>query len=48
MSRHFNDLNSVFEFDALNDLWQLVLAVHVFAATLTSLNTMSLASFFNG
>ena len=26
MSRHFGDLNSVFEFDALNDLWQLVLA----------------------
>ena len=26
MSRHFNDLDSVFEFDALNDLWQLVLA----------------------
>ena len=25
MSRHFSDLDSVFEFDALNDLWQLVL-----------------------
>ena len=26
MSRHFSDLDSVFKFDALNDLWQLVLA----------------------
>jgi hypothetical protein len=26
MSRHFSDLDSVCEFDALNDLWQLVLA----------------------
>jgi hypothetical protein len=26
MSRHFSDLDSVFEFDALNDLWQLALA----------------------
>ena len=27
MSLHFSDLDSVLEFDALNDLWQLVLAV---------------------
>ena len=27
MSRHFSDLDFVLEFDALNDLWQLVLAV---------------------
>ena len=27
MSLHFSDLDSVVEFDALNDLWQLVLAV---------------------
>ena len=25
MSRHFSDLDSILEFDALNDLWQLVL-----------------------
>jgi hypothetical protein len=48
VSRHFGDLDPIFEFDALNDLWQLVLAFnrrHVFAAALTSLNTMSLAVF---
>ena len=48
MSRHFSDLNSVLEFDALNDLWQLVLAVQsppCFRAAVTSLNTMSLAVF---
>ena len=26
MGGHFSDLDSVFKFDALNDLWQLVLA----------------------
>ena len=26
VSGHFSDLDSVFKFDALNDLWQLVLA----------------------
>jgi hypothetical protein len=26
VSRHFSDLDSIFKFDALNDLWQLVLA----------------------
>jgi hypothetical protein len=48
VSRHFSDLDSVLEFDALNDVWQLVLAVQsplCFAAALTGLNTMSLAVF---
>jgi hypothetical protein len=48
VSPHFRDLDTVFESDALNDLWQLVLSFnrrHVFAGALTSLNTMSLAVF---
>jgi hypothetical protein len=47
VSRHFSDLDSVFEFDALNDRnWFSPFNLrHVFAAALTSLNTMSLAVF---
>ena len=48
MSRHFGDLDAVLEFDAGNDLWQLVFSLQSppgFAAASTSLNTMSLAVF---
>ena len=43
VSRQYYDLDAVLEFDALDDFGQLVNRRHVFAATLTSLNTMSLA-----
>ena len=48
MSRHFSDLDSVLEFDALKDLRNWFSPFnrrYVFAAALTSLNTMSLAVF---
>ena len=48
MSRHFDDLDAVLEFDALDDFRQLISPFkrrHVFAAALTSLNTISLAVF---
>jgi hypothetical protein len=48
VSRHFDDLDAVLEFDTSDDLWQLFSPFnrrHVFAAALTSLNTMSLAVF---
>ena len=47
MSRHFDDLDAVLESDALDDFRQLVFSLQshrqVFAAAVTSLNTMSLA-----
>jgi hypothetical protein len=48
VSRHFDDLDAVLEFDASDDFRQLIFAFNrrqVFAAAVTSLNTMSLAVF---
>jgi hypothetical protein len=48
MSRHFDDLDAILEFDALDELWQLIFSFQslpCFAVVLTSLNTMSLAVF---